>query len=98
MTFERPFQRSTGVVWRRDRARDRAGSVGRERRHACDDAPARPSHDILGMIDRADTVDAVAAELSDRIASVSQPCRIILFGSRARGTFHADSDYDFYIE
>ncbi len=46
------------------------------------------------MIDDA----VVAAEAAARIAAAVRPWRIILFGSRARGTAKADSDYDFYIE
>lgn len=33
-----------------------------------------------------------------RIAGAVQPWRVILFGSRARGTAKPDSDYDFYVE
>jgi len=63
-----------------------------------DAAPAQPTHDILGVIQRADAVDSVAAEAAARVAAAVRPWRIILFGSRARGTAKPDSDYDFYIE
>lgn len=50
------------------------------------------------MIQRVDAEDTVAAEAAARIAAAVRPWRVILFGSRARGTARADSDYDFYIE
>jgi HEPN domain-containing protein/predicted nucleotidyltransferase len=50
------------------------------------------------MIDRAETVDTVALEMSACIVKVARPWRVILFGSRARGTAKPHSDYDFYIE
>ncbi|HEY4219469.1 MAG TPA: HEPN domain-containing protein [Gemmatimonadaceae bacterium] len=50
------------------------------------------------MIQRADAVDTVAMETAARIAELVRPWRIILFGSRARGTAEPHSDYDFYIE
>jgi uncharacterized protein len=57
-----------------------------------------PSRNIPGMIQRAEAPDAVAVEASTRIAEAIRPWRIVLFGSRARGTAKADSDYDFYVE
>jgi len=50
------------------------------------------------MIQRGEAPDAVAVEASTRIAEAIRPWRIVLFGSRARGTAKADSDYDFYVE
>jgi HEPN domain-containing protein/predicted nucleotidyltransferase len=50
------------------------------------------------MIQRAEVVDPVAIEASARMAEAVRPWRIVLFGSRARGTAKPDSDYDFYVE
>jgi HEPN domain-containing protein/predicted nucleotidyltransferase len=57
-----------------------------------------PSRNIPGMIQRAEAPDVVAVEASTRIAEAIRPWRIVLFGSRARGTAKNDSDYDFYVE
>jgi HEPN domain-containing protein/predicted nucleotidyltransferase len=38
------------------------------------------------------------AEVVTRITGAVRPWRIILFGSRARGSASDDSDYDFYVE
>jgi HEPN domain-containing protein/predicted nucleotidyltransferase len=62
------------------------------------EAPPRRIHDILGMIQRAGAEDTVAAEAAARIVEAVRPWRVILFGSRARGTATARSDYDFYVE
>jgi HEPN domain-containing protein/predicted nucleotidyltransferase len=40
----------------------------------------------------------VAGELATRIARDLRPWRIVLFGSRARGTAKPHSDYDLYVE
>lgn len=40
---------------------------------------------------------SIVSEMTRRIRSVSDPEKIILFGSRARGTAHADSDFDILI-
>lgn len=40
----------------------------------------------------------VAQALADRIVAALRPWRIVLFGSRARGTARPDSDYDLYVE
>jgi uncharacterized protein len=50
------------------------------------------------MIQRAEPPDTIAVEASVRIADAVRPWRIVLFGSRARGTANPDSDYDFYVE
>jgi HEPN domain-containing protein len=50
------------------------------------------------MIQRATTPDSLALEASVRIAEAIRPWRIVLFGSRARGTPKPHSDYDLYIE
>lgn len=50
------------------------------------------------MIARANVVDPIALETAARIAEQARPWRIVLFGSRARGTANPDADYDFYIE
>lgn len=50
------------------------------------------------MIQRAESPDTVAADASMRIAEAICAWRIVLFGSRARGTATSDSDYDFYVE
>jgi uncharacterized protein len=41
--------------------------------------------------------DSVVQELVRRIVKTASPSRVILFGSRARGTFRPDSDYDFLV-
>jgi HEPN domain-containing protein len=50
------------------------------------------------MIRRPDAPDSVALDASARIAAAVRPWRVVLFGSRARGTANPDSDYDFYVE
>lgn len=50
------------------------------------------------MIDRAEPVDSFALDTSACIVQTARPWRIVLFGSRARGTAQPHSDYDFYIE
>jgi predicted nucleotidyltransferase len=40
----------------------------------------------------------VAQALADRIVAALRPWRMVLFGSRARGTARPNSDYDLYIE
>ena len=42
-------------------------------------------------------MDPTLALLRDRLVAALLPRRIILFGSRARGTAKADSDYDLLI-
>jgi predicted nucleotidyltransferase len=41
--------------------------------------------------------DAVLTEIVERLLSELKPCRIYLFGSRARGDSHAESDYDLLV-
>jgi uncharacterized protein len=41
--------------------------------------------------------DRVLDEIVDRISSMEHPERIILFGSRARGTARPDSDFDLLV-
>jgi HEPN domain-containing protein/predicted nucleotidyltransferase len=48
------------------------------------------------MIQRAGSPDV--DDIVARIREAVRPWRIVLFGSRARGDFREDSDYDFYIE
>lgn len=43
------------------------------------------------------TRDKVLDEIVDRILSTERPERIILFGSRARGTARPDSDFDLLV-
>ena len=43
------------------------------------------------------TVDAKVAEMVRRIAEGFRPDKIIVFGSRARGTAGPDSDVDFLV-
>jgi len=50
------------------------------------------------MIRRADLSDTVAVDAAARIVAAVRSWRIILFGSRARGTATTESDYDFYVE
>jgi predicted nucleotidyltransferase len=41
--------------------------------------------------------DPVLTEIVERLLSELKPCRIYLFGSRARGDSHAESDYDLLV-
>jgi predicted nucleotidyltransferase len=50
------------------------------------------------VIQRAVSRDAIPDEVVRRITSAITPWRIVLFGSRARGSAKAHSDYDFYVE
>ena len=43
------------------------------------------------------TTDLLLAEMVTRIRTVARPDRIILFGSRARGTERPESDYDLLV-
>ena len=43
------------------------------------------------------TTEQLLAEMVTRIRTVSRPERIILFGSRARGTDRPESDYDLLV-
>jgi len=36
-------------------------------------------------------------EIAGKIYNALRPCRVYLFGSFAKGTQNADSDYDFYV-
>lgn len=42
-------------------------------------------------------MDPKLAALRDRLVAALSPRRVILFGSRARGTSSADSDYDILV-
>lgn len=42
-------------------------------------------------------VDQLPKGLLDRIVTHLNPQKVILFGSRARGNVHADSDWDFLV-
>ena len=75
-----------------------APSTNRLSPQSADDAPPRRFYDILGMIQRTGVVDRIAVEAAARIVDAVRPWRVVLFGSRARGTGRADSDYDFYVE
>lgn len=46
------------------------------------------------MISRPPTLDEVVARIADAV----HPWRIVLFGSRARGGHHDESDYDLFVE
>lgn len=50
------------------------------------------------MIQRVAQHDDVTDEVAARIAEAIRPWRIVLFGSRARGDAHEESDYDLLIE
>ena len=50
------------------------------------------------MIQRVAHHDNVTEEVAARIAEAIRPWRIVLFGSRARGDAHEESDYDLLIE
>jgi len=41
--------------------------------------------------------DSIINAFAKRIKKKISPCKIILFGSRASGTFKKDSDYDFLL-
>ncbi|MBF0305118.1 MAG: nucleotidyltransferase domain-containing protein [Alphaproteobacteria bacterium] len=43
------------------------------------------------------SVNPVPDRLLNQVVSVFHPRRVILFGSRARGDTHADSDYDLMV-
>jgi predicted nucleotidyltransferase len=43
------------------------------------------------------SVDAIVEEMTRRIAARFDPLQVILFGSRARGDAHADSDIDLLV-
>ena len=50
------------------------------------------------MIRRALVSDPILSDVIARIVARVQPVRIVLFGSRARGTARSDSDYDLMVE
>ena len=50
------------------------------------------------MIQRIVHTDDIAREVGELIGDAIRPWRVVLFGSRARGSGTPDSDYDFYIE
>ena len=50
------------------------------------------------MIQRVAQHDDVTDEVAARIAEAIRPWRIVLFGSRARGDAHEESDYDILVE
>ncbi|MEX2154657.1 MAG: HEPN domain-containing protein [Gemmatimonadaceae bacterium] len=50
------------------------------------------------MIQRADTRIDVVQEVVARITGALRPWRIVLFGSRARGSAKEHSDYDIFVE
>ncbi len=41
--------------------------------------------------------DPIAIEITRRLVSLYRPTRVYLFGSKARGEFGEDSDYDFLV-
>jgi len=51
---------------------------------------------IADIIPRRDSIPELSA-LLDRIEAVYKPRGVVLFGSRARGTAHADSDWDIVV-
>jgi predicted nucleotidyltransferase len=42
--------------------------------------------------------EALIQEITRKIVDAFHPRRVILFGSRARGDYHADSDVDIFVE
>ncbi len=50
-----------------------------------------------GITQTEQTEDAVLREIVRRIVAAVHPDKVILFGSRARGDAHPDSDYDILI-
>ncbi|HET6400887.1 MAG TPA: nucleotidyltransferase domain-containing protein [Candidatus Kapabacteria bacterium] len=52
----------------------------------------------LTKIERPPIDDALIAEITRKIVEAFHPKRVILFGSRARGDYHADSDIDLLVE
>ncbi len=45
----------------------------------------------------AETVDPILIEITERLSAKYNPEKIYLFGSRARGDFNEDSDYDLLL-
>ena len=54
--------------------------------------PAKTGGQLVAPID-----DATLAEITRRLVETYRPERVYLFGSRARGTASADSDYDLLV-
>jgi predicted nucleotidyltransferase len=54
--------------------------------------PAKTSGQLVAPVD-----DPTLAEITRRLVETYRPERIYLFGSRARGTAGADSDYDLLV-
>jgi HEPN domain-containing protein/predicted nucleotidyltransferase len=52
----------------------------------------------MRMLQHAAVVDPVLDRITAPIVERFQPLRIVLFGSRARGNAHAESDYDIMVE
>jgi predicted nucleotidyltransferase len=51
----------------------------------------------LFVLNSQSSQDPILHELAERIVRVADPERVILFGSKARGTSRPDSDYDFLV-
>jgi predicted nucleotidyltransferase len=62
-----------------------------------DQATASPQSK-LERIERPPIDDALIQEITRKIVDVFHPRRVILFGSRARGDYHEDSDVDIFVE
>ncbi|MBK8493534.1 MAG: nucleotidyltransferase domain-containing protein [Saprospirales bacterium] len=43
------------------------------------------------------TIEGIPLIVKDTVDKVDEAAKVILFGSRARGDFHTDSDWDFLI-
>ena len=54
--------------------------------------PAKTGSQLVAPVD-----DPILAEITRRLVETYQPARIYLFGSRARGTAGAGSDYDLLV-
>ena len=52
----------------------------------------------LTKLERPPIDDALIEEITHRIVEAFHPRRVILFGSRARGDYHEDSDIDLFVE
>lgn len=50
------------------------------------------------MIDSSHTEDGLLEHITRTIVERFHPRRVVLFGSRARGDTHEDSDYDIMVE
>ena len=67
------------------------GLVKEDRRHK-----KMTGVESLGMIEDKASVENIQ-ELAQQFVKTVNPLKVILFGSFAKGSYNADSDYDFYL-